>query len=284
MSIADNIAYGLPEMPASERRQRVAAIAGSFRISGTLGRRPAQASGGERQRAALARALVTEPAVLLLDEPLSGLDQPMQSLIIEDLRRWNDAHGIPVLYVTHAHREVFALGERVVVLQDGHVLASGSKQPVLRQPEHELVASLAGFENVFDGIVLARRIAGGTMECRLGIGTVDIEVPLTSAAVGSRIRVAIRAGDILIANQEPRGVSARNVLRGVLTSIAQEGATTIATVDAGERFVVHLTPGGYASLGLSPGMVLWLIVKTYSCHLLAGDTIRADSPPPVAGQ
>jgi molybdate transport system ATP-binding protein len=284
MSIADNIAYGLPEMPASERRQRVAAIAGSFRISGTLGRRPAQASGGERQRAALARALVTEPAVLLLDEPLSGLDQPMQSLIIEDLRRWNDAHGIPVLYVTHAHREVFALGERVVVLQDGHVLASGSPQQVLRQPEHELVASLAGFENVFDGIVLARRIAGGTMECRLGIGTVDIEVPLTSAAVGSRIRVAIRAGDILIANQEPRGVSARNVLRGVLTSIAQEGATTIATVDAGERFVVHLTPGGYASLGLSPGMVLWLIVKTYSCHLLAGDTIRADSPPPVAGQ
>jgi len=270
MSIADNIAYGLCSLPADERRARVSAIAESFRITGVLDHRPGQTSGGERQRAALARALVTEPSLLLLDEPLSALDRPIQSRIIEDLRRWNETHRIPVLYVTHGHREVFALGERVIVLEDGHVVATGSPHEVLDQPGRESLANLAGFENVFEGTVIERRTAAGTMQCRIGVDHAELEVPLSSAGVGSQVRIAIRAGDILVANQEPRGVSARNILRGRLVEVRREGATMIASIEAGQVFAVHLTPGGFESLGLAVGAPLWLIIKTYSCRLVAG--------------
>src|SRR5262245_10969447 len=118
LSIADNLAYGLHDRPPSVRHEQIRAIAESFRIQHVLARRPEAISGGERQRAALARSLVTKPDVLLLDEPLSALDHATQSRIIDDLRAWNLANAIPILYVTHAHREVFALGDRVVVLEE----------------------------------------------------------------------------------------------------------------------------------------------------------------------
>jgi len=270
MSIADNIEYGLHRVPAEERRARVAAIAGSFRIAGVLARLPGQASGGERQRAALARALVTDPSLLLLDEPLSALDQSVQSRIIEDLRRWNETHRIPVLYVTHGHREVFALGERVIALEEGRVVATGSPHEVLDQPGRESLANLAGFENVFEGTVIERRTEAGTMQCRIGADRAELEVPLSSAPVGSPVRIAIRAGDILVANQEPRGLSARNILRGRVVNARREGATMIASIEAGQTFTVHLTPGGYDALGLARDLPVWLIIKTYSCRLVSG--------------
>src|SRR6185436_6508402 len=145
--------------------------------------------------------------------------------IIEDLRAWNAAHGIPILYVTHAHREVFALGDRVLVIDDGRVLAAGTPQDVMEMPAHETLARLAGFENIFTARVLTRKTDSGVMHCRLGETDTEIEVPLSPTPSGSTIRVAIRAGDILLANQEPHGLSARNVLRGTLRSLQREGAT-----------------------------------------------------------
>src|SRR6185295_6856294 len=123
---------------------------------------------------------------------------------------------IPVLYVTHNHREVFALGERVVVLESGRVVATGSPHEVLDQPGRAAVASLAGFENIFDAVVIERHEIGGTMTCRVNGTETAIEVPLHTDAVGDAIRVAIRAGDILVANREPQGLSARNVLVGTI--------------------------------------------------------------------
>jgi molybdate transport system ATP-binding protein len=269
LTTAENIAYGLSRLSAAERQRRVTAVADAFHIRGILDRKPAQTSGGERQRTALARALVTMPSLLLLDEPLSALDHAIQSRIMDDLRRWNEAHHIPVVYVTHNHREVFALGERVVVLESGRVVASGSPHEVLDQPGRAAVASLAGFENIFDAVVVERHEIGGTMRCRVNGTTTEIEVPLHTDAVGDAIRIAIRAGDILVANQEPQGVSARNVLIGSIVEMRREGATVIASIDAGRRFVVHLTPGGAASLGLAQGVRVWLIIKTYSCRLVA---------------
>jgi molybdate transport system ATP-binding protein len=269
MSVRDNIGYGLHRLPAEERSHRVSAIADSFRISGILDRRPSQVSGGERQRAALARALVTEPSLLLLDEPLSALDHAIQSRIMDDLRRANEARRIPMVYVTHSHREVYTLGERVIAMDHGRVIASGTPHEVLDHPAQGVLANLAGFENVFDATVIERRVRAGTMECRLGGTSAELEVPLNQTAAGQTIRIAIRAGDILVASEEPRGLSARNVLRGRLVELTTHGATIVAIVDAGARFVVHLTPGGVASLNLQPGDHVWLIVKTYSCRIVA---------------
>jgi molybdate transport system ATP-binding protein len=270
MTVADNIAYGLAGVHDKASRERVRAIAESFRIWHVLSSSPRRISGGERQRAALARSLVLEPSLLLLDEPLSALDHATQSRIIEDLRAWNDAHRIPILYVTHAHREVFALGERVLALDNGRVIADGTPSEVIDAPAHEPLAQIAGFENVFDGSVVARRADAGTMSYRIDApGNAVLEVPLVNTRQDSLVRMAIRAGDILLANEEPRGLSARNILDGSLTSLRREGPTVVAEVLAGARFVVHLTPGAVEGLSLAPGMRVWLIIKTHSCHILA---------------
>jgi molybdate transport system ATP-binding protein len=270
LTAADNIAYGLAHLDAADRRRRAAAIADSFRIGHLLTRRPAEISGGERQRVGLARALVTDPRVLLLDEPLSGLDRIAQSRIIEDLRAWNAAHRIPILYVTHSHREVFALGERVLILQDGRIAADGAPDAVVQQPETDVMAALAGFENVFDTVVEARMDAAGVMRTRACRGAVELEVPLTSAQPGATIRVAIRAGDILVATELPRGLSARNILPGRIASLTQEGSRVRISVDVGLTLEVHVTPTARAALQLQAGTPVWLVIKTHSCRVVYG--------------
>lgn len=269
MSVERNMAYGVPHLAPAERHKRIVSTAERFGIAHLVARKPEQISGGERQRVALARALVSDPQLLLLDEPLSGLDHSTQSRIIDDLRAWNAAHDIPILYVTHSHREVFALGERVVVLEDGKILARGTPQEVMDAPAHETLAQLAGFENFFTGVVTAKRPEFGLMHCRLDGTTTELEIPLAGTEVGAPIRLAIRAGDILLANQEPHGLSARNVLRGTLALAVQEGPTVVARVDAGVFFTVHLTPGALEALRLRPQSPVWLVVKTHSCRLVA---------------
>jgi molybdate transport system ATP-binding protein len=269
LNVEQNLHYGLGHVNGSVRRERTRTMAESFRIGHLLARKPHEISGGERQRAALARSLVTEPRLLLLDEPLAALDHATQSHIIDDLRRWNTENGIPILYVTHAHREVFALGERVIVLQGGRILAQGTPHDVLDTPAYESMAKLAGFENFFDARVETVRADSGTMHCRILGGSTDLEVPLSSAPPGSTVRIAIRAGDILLASEEPRSLSARNVLPGVIRSLRREGATVIASIEAGPVFEVHLTPSACESLGLASGSRVWLVIKTYSCHLVS---------------
>ena len=276
LTVAQNIGYGLADLPRAERRTRVAEAAESFRIGNLLDRRPRQISGGEQQRTALARALVTNPDALLLDEPLSALDYAIQLHIMDDLRRWNAGRRIPILYVTHSHREAFALGERLIALEHGRILASGSPHDVLDHPAHAPLAELAGFENVFDATVTARRERAGTMQCVLAGSSTEIEVPLGAADEGAAVRVAIRAGDILLADREPVGLSARNVLCGSVIDCGMHGSTVVATIEAGARFLVHLTPGGADTLGLRPGARVWLIIKTYSC--------RIATPAPARGQ
>jgi molybdate transport system ATP-binding protein len=269
LTAEENIGYGLSHVDRSERRARVRRIAESFRISHVLGRRPAQTSGGERQRVGLARSLVTDPRVLLLDEPLSALDHAAQSRIIEDLRVWNTTRRIPVLYVTHSHREVFALGERVLVLSHGAITADGAPEAVMNAPETDAMALLAGFENVFDAIVDVRMDAAGVMRTR-AIGTdVEFEVPLTAAQPGKAIRIAIRAGDILVATEQPRGISARNVLPGRVFAVTTEGSHVRLGVDIGLALQVTVTPTAREILKLQTGTRIWLVIKTHSCRVVS---------------
>ena len=124
-SVEENIQYGLAGMPLAERTERSSAILRSFGILHLREQKPGKISGGERQRVALARSLVTEPEVLLLDEPLSGLDRVSKETLFAELRRWNEVHAIPILYVTHSYREALTLGERVILLEAGKIQAQG---------------------------------------------------------------------------------------------------------------------------------------------------------------
>jgi molybdate transport system ATP-binding protein len=126
LTVRENVGYGLRKLSETDRNARVEAVMASFRIGHLGDRLPSEISGGEKQRVALARALVTEPAVLLLDEPMSSLDTRTKALIIDDLRAWNAAHRIPIVYVTHDADEVRALGERAITLEHGRIVADDS--------------------------------------------------------------------------------------------------------------------------------------------------------------
>ena len=322
MTVEDNVEYGLSALSKSERRSRSSAILESFRIAPLAQRKPDQISGGERQRVALARALVTDPAFLLLDEPLSGLDAATKGRIVDDLRAWNRDHAIPILYVTHDRSEAFGLGDRVLVLESGRIVAEGTPHEVLDSPRHETVAQLAGFENVFDAVVQAQHENDGTMTCLLvpsadapraplraphlpplgdvgrtdrkalekffidsGIGGpaslppsqapanhVTLEVPLSRVEPGEELLVGVRAGDIIVALERPQGLSARNLIPAEILSIVPVGPVVLLeTACAGDRairFKVNLTHKAVESLELSAGDVVWLVLKTHSCHLM----------------
>ena len=268
MTVRQNIEYGLASLDRPEREGRTREIAESFGIAGLYDRRPVDISGGERQRVALARALVRRPRALLLDEPLTALDAVTKARILDDLRRWNARHAVPILYVTHEREEVYALGTRVIVLEAGRLIADGTPHEVLSRPQFESVAQLAGFENIVECSIVASHEEQGTMTCRIADTDVILEVPLSRVDIAKPVRVGIRAGDILVATSIPQGLSARNVIAGTIASLRQQDVTVIAEVECGAKFVVHLTPSARHSLGLEAGKQIWLVVKTYSCHIL----------------
>ena len=268
LTAEQNVCYGLTKLTAAKQQELSSAIMESFRIAHLGKRKPRKISGGERQRVALARTLVTDPIALLLDEPLVALDFSTKSKIIEDLRAWNEAHRVPILYVTHSRDEVFALGERVLLLEEGQVVADGAPHQVMTVPRMETVASLAGFENIFDALVTAVHEDRGTMTCKLTGSDVELETPLVKARPGEALRVGIQAGDVLLATSRPAGLSARNIVAGKITMLMQRDVIVVAKVNCGVEMEVHLTLAARYALHLQPGKPVWLIVKTHSCHLM----------------
>lgn len=276
LTVEENVEYGLRRLDPHPRRERVEQALASLGILALRQRRPAQLSGGERQRVALARALVTRPSLLLLDEPLAALDVPVRMKIADDLRRTIQNLPIPVLYVTHSRDEVFMLGERLLVVEHGRLIAQGTPHAVLSAPRAETVAQLAGFENIFDVEVQSVHEERGTMTCRVfsaqSKGTaVEFETPLVRAQPGTRLKVGISAGDVLLATSAPLGLSARNIVPGRLISLEERDSIIVAHADCGIELAIHLTLGARDSLGLAPGRQVWVIFKTHSCHLLAED-------------
>lgn len=270
MTVERNVAYGLAHLSSEESTRRATSVLEAFRIFHLARRKARDISGGESQRVALARTLVTDPDFLLLDEPLAALDAPRKASIIDDLREWNRTHNIPILYVTHSRDEAFALGERLIVLDSGRVIAQGTPHEVLSAPDMETVAQLAGFENIFDAAVEAVRPERGTMTCRIAgdAGGVVLETPLVRGGVGSTLRIGIRAGDILLATSPPIGLSARNLIPGRIQSLEQRDVIISARVKCRVEMEVHLTLAARDSLELAPGKEVWLVIKTHSCHLM----------------
>ncbi len=268
LSAKRNIEFGISHLPDSDRNGAIAEILKLFRLENLSSRKPGELSGGEAQRVALARALVTNPRTLLLDEPLSALDADLKNSIIADLRAWNAVHEIPILYVTHDRAEVDALGERVITMDQGTIIQQGIPREILDAPRHQRLAQIAGYENVLEGTVKEIRLDNGVMRVALQGTNTSIEVPLSYARMGDSVRVAIRAGDILLALERPTGLSARNILHGTIESQEQRSATIICRVNSGAMFEVHVTLGAARDLNLQPGREVWLVLKTYSCHVV----------------
>jgi len=268
LSARQNIEYGIWHYPLAAREKAVREILELFHAEKLAARKPAELSGGEAQRVALARALVTNPRILLLDEPLSGLDAGLKNSIIADLRAWNAFHEIPILYVTHDRAEVDALGERVITMDHGKIIQQGIPREVLDAPRQQRLALASGFENILEGSVKEVRPGDGVMRVALKHSSATIEAPLSYAKHGDSVRIAIRAGDILLALEKPSNLSARNILQGKIYSLEQRSATIVCKVDAGAVFEVHVTLSAARALGLREGMDLWLVLKTYSCHIV----------------
>jgi molybdopterin-binding protein len=153
-------------------------------------------------------------------------------------------------------------------MENGKIVQQGSPNEVLEAPRKERLALLSGFENILEGTVKEVRLDDGVMRVTLKNSLATIEAPLSYAKPGDFVRIAIRAGDILLSLERPSGLSARNILQGKIRSLEQHSATMICKADAGAAFEVHVTLSAARALGLREGMDLWLVLKTYSCHIV----------------
>ncbi len=268
LSVQENVMYGLRRLDAAERRRRTREILESFQIAHLCDRSPRDISGGEQQRVALARSLVTEPSVLLLDEPLSSLDPRTKVRIIEDLQRWNRTRRIPILYVTHDYGEVLAMGDRAIALEQGRIIAEGLPLEVMPPPPRAALAQPAGFENLFDATVLERREGEGTMVCQVVGTTLPLVAPLTEAVAGSEICLGIRAGEILVSSARPALLTACNVIPGRIRRLERAGPAVEASVGCGAEFRVRMDSRAAEACGLDVAAEVWMMINTHACHLV----------------
>jgi molybdate transport system ATP-binding protein len=154
LTVAENIGFGLRDRPRQQRQERTGVVLERLGLNGLGGRRPSELSGGQRQRVALGRALAIDPALLLLDEPLSALDAPTRAGLRDQLRSVLLDWGIPAVLVTHDFTEAYRLGDRIVVYDAGRVIQSALRSELLWQPASEAVARIMGIRNILHGTVV----------------------------------------------------------------------------------------------------------------------------------
>src|SRR5262245_11465285 len=216
-----------------------------------LERRPANLSGGEKQRVAIGRALLADPAALLLDEPLASLDAPRRAEILYYIERLRDDVNIPIVYVSHSLDEVVRLADSIVLLSEGRVLGSGSVRDMTGRPE--LRPYLGRHEG---GAVIEARVAAQDLES--GLAQLDfpggrLEIPDVEALVGEEVRVRIRARDVSLALSRPAGLSIRNILAGSVVSISAEEGPSVdvqLNLGGGTPLIARITRQSAADLGL----------------------------------
>ncbi len=281
LSVKENIAFGLRSQKASpaEIEEKVAAVSDLLGISHLSGRRPDTLSGGEKQRVAMARAIVMEPKVLLLDEPLSALDGATRERLRRELKRIHRAYGTTIIHVTHNFEEVFSLADRVAVMNGGGIVQVGTPEEVFRRPNSEMIASFVGVENVFKGVASEK---GGLIEIEVdGLKIVSATEDLDGDEIedgrdykmegqnGREVFASVRAEDILI-SKAPLKSSARNSFSGKVEEIANGGMMVKIWVDAGIPFMAMLTRRGCQEMELAEGDHVYLTFKATAVHVFRG--------------
>jgi molybdate/tungstate transport system ATP-binding protein len=199
LTVEENVSYGLriKGVSSRERKQKAHALLDQFGIVSLAGRFPGTLSGGERQRVALARALATRPAALLLDEPFAALDPDTRESCMEEVKNIQREHGLTILQVSHARDEAYLLADQVVVIDQGMILQAGPPAEVFSRPAHRTVASIAGYENVLEGI--SSSVKGSKTHLVVGEGVIIADGAFRE---GNQYFVCIRAGDIALTPPE----------------------------------------------------------------------------------
>jgi molybdate transport system ATP-binding protein len=252
-----------------ERPPRAGAVERTIDVLGLhtlLDRRAGALSGGERQRVAVARALASDPEVLLLDEPLAAVDRPLRARIVPFLAALPRATGVPMLVVTHDPHEVAALAEHVLVLEDGRIVAQGAPRDVFASAEVLGALEALGAENLLD-VVAEGPPDGGALALRTPRGCRLVMAVTPGFPPPSR--VAVRAEDILLAVDPPGRISAQNVLAGRVATLQPLGAHVLVRIEAGgEAWVAKVTGRAAVALGLQPGAAVHLVIKAHAVRAL----------------
>lgn len=264
LSVLGNLRYGQQRTPLAEQSIGFAPIVEMLGLQGLLRRRPHQLSGGERQRVSLGRALLSQPQLLLLDEPLASLDAARREEVLPYLELLRDSLSIPMVYVSHQFDEVLRLATHIVLMDSGRVLAQGTLNEVSLVPELRSIVGSEAVGAVIDGTVARVDSARGMVDLNVGGGLLYVSV--RDAPIGARVRVHLLARDIILATQAPCGLSVRNALEGRIVTLSEdEQEAVLVKVDVGDTTVLaRVTQDAVDSLRLRPGMNVWALVKAVS--------------------
>ncbi len=259
LTVAQNLGYA-----ARVRRRRVQGfdrIVSLLGIEALLSRRPATLSGGERQRVAIGRALLSDPQLLLMDEPLAALDEDRKAEILPHIEALRDQFGLPILYVSHSLAEVARLATTIAVIEAGRLAAIGPAAELLSDPA---TAPILGLRDA--GAILTARIEAQESDglTRLASPAGPLWLPHVAGRPGQAVRIRIMAQDVILSLDRPQGLSALNVLPATVLALQDgEGLGTLVQLDlAGQRLLARVTRRSAAALGLAPGLPVFAIVKS----------------------
>ncbi|MBX3326910.1 MAG: molybdenum ABC transporter ATP-binding protein [Nitrospira sp.] len=261
-----NLLYGYKRVPPHARRITPAQVVEILGIEHLLERRIHKLSGGEQQRVAIGRALLTSPKLLLLDEPLASLDIQRKQELLPYIRQLHEHLHIPVLYVSHAIAEILQLADRVVLLKDGKITAAGAL--------NEMITSLkfrGHFAGHRVGAVLDARVAAHDAEyglTQLEFNGQSLFVPLQSVAVGNLVRVHILSNDVsLVLGKTIVPTSVLNILEATIVEIQEANQSSVdVLLDIGTSLVASITKRSLMSLGLKPGQRVFAHIKAVALN------------------
>lgn len=260
LSVEQNIHFGRRFSPTPMGRGEISRIVDMLGLGTLLHRRPGALSGGEKQRVAIGRALVSHPLAILADEPLAALDEARKAEILPYFERLRDELRIPVLYVSHAPTEVARLATTVVALQDGQVIRQGSAAEVLSDPD-VMPAGPQSVGAVIEARVVAHHDDGLT---ELAAGEARFFVPRANSAPGDQVRLRIAAHDVMLSLRAPEQISALNIVAGHVRSIrygSGPGAIVVLDSTAGP-ILARVTKRSLAALNLQQGTPAHAVIKT----------------------